>query len=161
MKLATRMYKARVLLAAAIVASLFLITPLASAATPNVPCKPLLKSSSIVMFPTWYEYLSSGRTDSLGRCTVPDAKITDPAAGVDFNGIGILLIVLAFIDIFLRIAGLVALGFIIYAGVRYTMSVGSPDKVQQAQGTLRDAIIGLVIAIVAVGIVSFLGHTIG
>lgn len=161
MRLTSRMFSARYLIALTALASILLVTPAVSAATPNVPCKPLLKSSTIVMFPTWYEYIPTGKTDKLGRCTIPDIKITDPANNVDFNGIGILLIILAFIDIALRIAGLVAVGFIIFAGIRYTTSVGSPDKVQQAQGTLRDAIVGLLIAIVAVGIVSFIGHAIG
>lgn len=108
----------------------------------------------------WYHYLNSaGELDS--SCNV----IQNNDGSFNFTVLGthssFLLIALAVVDDLLRIAGVVAVGFVIYAGIRYIMSQGSPDETAKAQSTLVNALIGLVIAMVAVGLVSFVGHQIG
>lgn len=138
-----------------------LFTPgVASAATAsNDPCTPLVHPSAIgsLGVPTWYEYIKDGRYDENGKCTIPDLQLTKGG----FNGGGILLVLLAIVDIALRIAALVALGFVIFGGIRMTISQGSPDKTKQAQSTITDALVGLVIAVIAIVIVSFTGNSIG
>ena len=54
----------------------------------------------------------------------------------------------------LIIAGIVAVGFIIFAGIRYVTSAGNPDKVKKAKDTLLYAIIGLLIAALSLVIVN-------
>lgn len=98
----------------------------------------------------WYAYLD-GETDSLGRCV--------PQLGN--SGQGIWLVVLAIIDSLLRIASLVAVGFIIYGGIQYVISQGEPDKTNQAKNTIINALVGLVISIAAASIVSFVGQRVG
>ena len=58
------------------------------------------------------------------------------------------------------IAGIVAIGFVVYGGILYVTSQGSPDQTQKAQSTIQNALIGLVIAMIAVAVVSFLGNKI-
>jgi hypothetical protein len=74
---------------------------------------------------------------------------------------GLLLVGLAVLDDLLRIATLVAVGYVIYGGFLYMTSQGSPDGTKRAQGTIINALIGLVIAILAASIVSFIGNKLG
>ena len=99
--------------------------------------------------PHWYEYLNVSVQN--GTCSVTDFK---------FPG-DLTLVALAIAEMLLRIAGLVAVGFIIYGGIKYVISQGEPDNVQQAQNTVINACIGLVIAIFSTAIVAFIGHTFG
>jgi len=51
-------------------------------------------------------------------------------------------------------AGIIAVGFIIWAGIRYVLSGGDAEKVKKAKNTLLYAIIGLLIAALAMIIVN-------
>jgi hypothetical protein len=101
----------------------------------------------------WYNYLT---TD--GACNVQNFQVLNSTSGgtSDF-----LLIALVLVDDLLRIAGLVAIAFIIYGGFLYLTSEGSPDQTQQAQNTIKNSLIGLIIAVVAVSFVSFIGNRLG
>jgi len=53
-------------------------------------------------------------------------------------------------------------GFLlIYGAIQYITSQGEPEKTAKAQSTIIDALIGLVIALISVGVVSFLGKQLG
>lgn len=114
----------------------------------------------------WYHYLPSGDfIDSSGKAScnitnftfLPTHSIT---TGVNVTS-DIPLVLVAVVDDLLRVAGLVAIGFIIYGGFQYVGSQGSPDKTSRAQNTITDALIGLAVAIVAISAVSFLGNKLG
>ena len=79
-----------------------------------------------------------------------------------FNLLGshsdLLLILLAVIDDLLIIAGIAAVVFVIYAGIRYTTSQGSPDETSKALSTLIYALIGLAIAVIAIPTISYIGN---
>ena len=125
----------------------------------NVPCSPLISTGSFLTFPTWYKYIKTGKTDVNGKCTIPDIQLTNTKG--EFNGGGILLILLSIVDILLNLAGLVALGFIVYGGIRFVTSQGSSDGTKQARETVLNGIIGLVIATIAIATVTFLGDRLG
>lgn len=95
------------------------------------------------IIPTWYEYLPT----SPGTCSPALQHLTD-----------IWLVVAAIIDILLRLASLAAIVFIIYGGVLYVTSQGSPDTTSKAKSTIVDALIGLVLALVASLVVSFIAE---
>src|SRR4051794_3328444 len=99
---------------------------------------------SFLNFPTWYRYLPSETV--AGKCT-PTIDLTQPAQ--------VSSIVLALIEILLRVAGIVAVGFVIYGGYQFILSQGEPDRAASARNTIINAIIGLVIAISATVIVMF------
>ena len=99
--------------------------------------------------PVWYKYLDS-------------FKVRDPLTGgttcnIEITSLGsVLLILAAIVEILLRVAALIAVGFIVYGGVLYVISQSQPDKTSQALKTVLNAIIGLTIAIAATGLVSFI-----
>lgn len=97
----------------------------------------------------WYHYLKLDK-----NCEI-----------VNFSPLGshsdLLLVILAVIDDLLRVAGVVAVAFIIYAGFRYITSQGSPEETSKAQSTIINALIGLAIAMIAVALVSYIGNKLG
>ncbi len=70
-------------------------------------------------------------------------------------------IVLAVIDDLLRIAGLVAVAFIIIGSFQYVGSRGIAERTASAQSTIVAAITGLGIALVSVALVAYLGNQLG
>ena len=114
-------------------------------------CDPTAGSNNFLTLTPWYQYLE-GAEDSFGKC-VP--QISNSAG----DGLpGVWLILLAVIDSLLKIVALVAVGFIIYGGVQFVISQGEPDKTNQARNTIINALVGLVIAMAAASIVSFIGR---
>jgi hypothetical protein len=101
----------------------------------------------------WYHYL----TLDPSTCDVQSFNIL-PSSGAPSD---IPLILLAIINDLLRIAGLAALAFVFYGAIRYTTSQGNPDSTSKAQSTIINSLVGLAIAIAAVGIVSFIGNQLG
>lgn len=100
--------------------------------------------------PSWHKYLEKRVVHEL-------TTGQENSCEVQLKGIAdVWLIVAAVIEILLRVAAIVAIGFIIYGGVQYVISQGAPDKTKVAQQTIIDAVIGLVISIVAAAIVSFI-----
>ncbi len=96
---------------------------------------------TILSFPTWYVYLQRDPT----TCNPKITSLTD-----------IWLIVAAIIEILLRIAALAAVVFVIYGGILYTTSQGSPEQTGQAKNTIVNALIGLAIAVIAAATVAFI-----
>ncbi len=97
-------------------------------------------------FPTWYTYL---QVTAPPDCAPQIQSLSDTW-----------LIVAAIIEILLRVAAIVAVVFIIYAGFSYTTSQGDPEGTSKAKSTLVNALIGLAIAVMAAVIVSFIAKSI-
>lgn len=97
----------------------------------------------------WYHYLQLNK-----NCEIPDFTLLGSRSDI-------LLIILAVIDDLLRVAGIVAVVFVIYAGFRYVTSQGSPEETSKAQSTIINALIGLAIAMIAVALVSYIGNKLG
>lgn len=107
-------------------------------------------SATFLGLPTWYRYLEPKFED--GECKV--GAIMD---GDDIDiGATAGAILLAVTEVLLRIAGIVAVGFIVYGGILYTISQGEPERLGSARKTIINGILGLVIAVFAVAIVNLL-----
>jgi Type IV secretion system pilin len=115
----------------------------------NGPCS---KGDFFGLLP-WYYYLPSSDLDA-STCSIREFHILGANADLP-------LVLLAVVDDLLRIAGLVAIGFVIVGAIRYTTSQGNAEDAAKAQSTVINALIGLALATVAVGIVSFLGAKLG
>jgi hypothetical protein len=102
----------------------------------------------------WYHYLP---TNDFQNCSIQNFTFLP----IGNSQSDVPLVLLAVVDDLLRVAGLVAIGFIIYGGYQYVGSQGSPEKTSRAQNTITDALIGLAVAIVAISAVSFLGNKLG
>ncbi len=59
------------------------------------------------------------------------------------------------------IAGFLSVVFIFFGGISFILSGGQEDKIKQAVSTIRYAIIGLVVTLLAVVIVGFVGKALG
>ena len=117
------------------------------------------KSSSFLSIPTWYKYLDVQMKN--GSCTVVVPTIKDADGSTKVNVVSLLSkVALAIVEIALYVAGLVAVGFIIFGGFKFILSNGEPDRAAGARTTIINALVGLMIAILATGIVSFLGSNI-
>jgi hypothetical protein len=108
-------------------------------------CQP---AKAILGLPTWYKYLNGEFV--AGRCS--------PIVDFTTHPNDLARIVLAVVEIMLRVAGLVAIGYVIYGGFRYILSQGEmgPSNVPKtviARHTIVNALIGLVIASLATFIV--------
>lgn len=108
--------------------------------------------------PTWYKYLEVKKDSVTNQCEVQFSLMNQGKN--TFNGNDILLVGLGVIDILIQLAALIAVGFVIYGGIRYITSQGSPDATKGAQNTILTALIGLAIAIIAAATVAFLGRAI-
>jgi len=67
----------------------------------------------------------------------------------------IFTIALNIIDMALRLAGIIAVGFVIWGGFHYTMSHGEPEQAKKSMDIIRSSLIGLVITMIAAVVVSF------
>ncbi len=110
-----------------------------------VSCNPST-SSGIPFLPTWYKYIE-GETDAAGKCYIT-AQMPDDIGKI----------LLAIIEILLRVGGIVAVFFVMYGGFRYITSQGEPEQTKSARQTIQNALIGLILSTVATLIVSFLAH---
>jgi hypothetical protein len=96
------------------------------------------------IIPPWYKYIEGNTVE--GKCELI-FKFPDDVGKI----------LLAVVEIILRVGVLVAVGFIIYGGFQYMLSQGEPDRTKNARNTILNAVIGLVIATLATLIVNFVG----
>ncbi len=133
------------------VASLFVALSLALSVNAFVPARAAAVPTSLTQFaacdagsffgfPTWYACLPK---DSDGH-----PKLTQ------LNDVW--LIAFPLLEAGIKVAGYVAVGFIVWGGIRFVKSQGNPGEITAARDTIRDAIIGLVICISSVAIVQFM-----
>ena len=99
----------------------------------------------------WYQYLPIG--------PAPTCSITlDLSQTNQWDKLW--LIGFAIFEDLLRVAGMLAVVFIIYGGIRYITSQGEPETKKSARGTIINALIGLAIAIIAATTVQFIANNI-
>lgn len=108
------------------------------------------KGSKFFGLPKWYKYLSYAKNTYSGKCEV-----------TIHNWGQYWLIALAGLDIVLRIAGLVAVAYVIVGGFKYLTSQGEPDHLAEARTTIVNALVGMAIAITAAATVGFIGNRLG
>lgn len=121
-------------------------------------------SKSLLGLPTWYMYLDIGPKEIKGSDGSTISK--DPCAitlpqkdGNTDWGLAAGRIGLAVVEILLRLASIVAVIFVFYGGISFVISEGNPDKTAKAKNTVFNAIIGLIITIIASAGVNFIGGT--
>lgn len=95
--------------------------------------------NSFLGIPSWHKHL-----DKTSTCDVEIDNLND-----------IWSVALGILEILLRFSAYIAILFILWGAFDMMMSQGNPDRVSKARGTITNAVIGLVIAIMATAIVSF------
>ena len=89
-----------------------------------------------------------------------DACLGHSAAGAPrITGLNdIWLIALMLMEDFIKAAAYVAVGFVIWGGVKYVKSQGDPTQVDQARQIIDHALFGLVITMIAIAIVNLIAR---
>ena len=105
-------------------------------------------SSRFLGFPTWYRGLVNESSS--------DCAVLLSGSGTDGLSKSIWKIVLNVIEAAMMLVGYLSVIFIIYGGVLYITSAGGADGVKKAKSSITNAVIGLVISIVAVAVVEFI-----
>ena len=105
-------------------------------------CQP--KTNVFFGFPTWYKYLPGQPVE--GGCIPRLTQLND-----------LWLILLAVVEMLLRLAAIAAVVYVLYGGVKFVTSRGNPEKTASARTAVQDALIGLIIAVAAIAVVSFVG----
>lgn len=105
-------------------------------------------NSSFLGFPTWYRGLVNKNS---GNCEVQML-----GSGTDGLSKSVWKIVLNVIEAAMMLVGYLSVIFIIYGGILFVTSAGSADGVKKAKSSITNAVIGLVISIVAIAVVEFI-----
>lgn len=98
-------------------------------------------SQGFLGFPAWYRGLTNE------DCDIDSIN--------DVSGF-IWHIVLNVLECVMLLAGYVSVGFILYGGFLFLLSQGSADAMVKARTTILNAVIGLIISLLAVGVVNFI-----
>lgn len=106
-------------------------------------CQP---GQDFIGLPTWYKFLE-------GEGTQLDCAPV--VGGLD----DIWLIVLAVVELLIRLAALTAIIFVIIGGIKMMIARANPEKIASARGTLINAVVGVIIAVVAIAAVNFIGSS--
>ena len=125
--------------------SVIAILSVLAPATPvhaDAPCSP----PNFLGMPAWYR----GLQDSKDCSSIQTTDIQTMILTLALNILQAAMVIVAY----------VAVGFIIKGGYMYMVSSGSPDAMAKAKNTIRDALIGLVIAISAAAIVDMVAGVI-
>lgn len=106
----------------------------------------------------WFAYLPNGAFDAQ-TCQIENFSLLgeEDANGKTIKQSQLPLVVLAVIDSLVRLAGIVAVGFVIMGGILFVTSQGDPEKAKRARMTIFNALIGVVIAIIAASVISYIG----
>lgn len=105
--------------------------------------------AQLFSIPAWYRGLTKEDSCEIKKISNKDDAGADSVTIQSF----VWTVIGNVFDAIMRIVGVVATGYIIWAGFQYMISAGDSGKMANAKTTLTNACIGLVIAIVASGIV--------
>lgn len=109
-------------------------------------------SNTFLGLKPWFAYLPDSSFES-GTCNITNFSLL----GSDGKDSQLVPVLLAITDDLVRIAGMVAVAFVITGGIKYVTSGGEPDKTKQALETIISALVGVAIAIIAAAVVSYIG----
>ena len=87
----------------------------------------------------------------------PGGRIKDET-GLASNG-DLPTVVINIVNILLSLLGLVAVVFIIFGGYTYLTAAGNQQRLDQAKGIIKNAVIGMVIVLLSYAITSFFFNT--
>lgn len=110
------------------------------------------KSGGLLGFPTWYKYLEG----TVIKQQITDSQSIDICQPALRSISDIWLVAAAVIEMLLRVGTLISIGFIVWGGIQLITSQGEPGSVKSARETIQNAIIGLVITILATVFVGFI-----
>lgn len=109
---------------------------------------PTCGGAKFLTMPAWYKGVAA--KDANGDCNV-----SVEAAGGDLKTF-IWKIAFNIVEIMLNIVAYVSAAFVIVGGFKYLTSAGSPDGNVKGRKTILNAVVGLIISIMSIGIVNLI-----
>lgn len=125
--------------ASVLFASIYALFPLQLSTAYAAKCKSE-NSLSIISIKPWYSGVCKEGTDQVEITSIPG---------------DIIVIILNVLSIAMQLAGYAAVGLVIWGGVKYILANGESGKVASAKSTIQNALIGLLIVLIAITIVDF------
>lgn len=104
--------------------------------------------------PVWYRGLGPDCASGADINSVQD----NPELGGKL-GVAIMIVGLNVVEMLMHVAAYVASAFVIIGGFQYMLSMGSSDGNAKGRKTILNAVIGLVISLIAIVVVSYLFRT--
>lgn len=101
---------------------------------------------TLLTFPAWFHGLTKKNSCDIESPSEAKGGLTGFILTIAFN----------IVEILLQAAAYVSVIFIIYGGFRFIVDAGTTDAVVRARKTVLNAIVGLVISIMSIGIVNLI-----
>lgn len=108
-------------------------------------------NTRFLTFPAWYRGVVNKDTCEVVAPTKTKGALAAFIWKIALNGVEILLQLVAYLTV----------GFIIYGGFIYLTSAGRSDKITRGREMIQNAVIGLIISLLAIALVAFVGGQIG
>lgn len=102
-------------------------------------------NATFITFPAWYNGLTND------NCNI---KSPESVGGLTTF---ILIIAMNIIETLMQAVVYIVVGFIIWGGFKYVTAYGESNEIVVARQRILNAVIGLIIAMLALGIVNFIG----
>lgn len=122
---------------------------LVSAAMPAQPTYAACGDARFLTMPAWYRGVAKQES---GSCNV-----SVEAVGGDLEKF-IWTIAFNIVEIMLHMVAYISIGFIIFGGFKYMISAGNESGIAGAKKTIINAVIGLLISIMSIGMVNFISN---
>lgn len=100
----------------------------------------------------WFAYLPD-EAFRQGTCEIENFSLL----GNGGTGSHIGYVMLAVADDLIRVAALIAVAFVVVGGIQFVASQGDPEKAKRARQTILNAVIGVIVAVLAAALVSYIG----
>lgn len=123
----------------------FAFTPAVAEARSATYCTD--SQSRLLGMPTWYKYLNYRWTGS--ECEVEFSFPQDVGK-----------VLLAVFEMLLRVVVLLAVALVVWGSIKYIISQGEPERVAGARTTIINAVVGIVIALIATAVVNLIARTV-
>jgi hypothetical protein len=112
-------------------------------------------SDAFLGFPFWYRGLAN---ESTTKCELKSPNDLNSSGKNDGIQNYIMIIASNILSMASMAVGYISVAFVVYGGFQYITSAGSADAVKKAKSTITNAIIGIVIAVLAGAIFNFLNN---
>lgn len=111
-------------------------------------------TNRFLTFPAWYR----GLTD--GDCNVSVEAVAAGKSVEEGGKLAVFVQILAIniVEILLNVVAYVCIAYIIVGGFKYITSAGSPDGNEKGRKTIINALVGLVISIISIGLINLIAQ---
>ena len=127
--------------------------------TANAASAAACQKGSFFGLTPWYKYLTFDK-----NCDIVMSKQVvnkdGKTANKNYDATEVWLIVFALAEMLLQLAGIIAVVFVFVGGFKYLTSMATPEKISNAKDTIINALVGVVIAIIASQTVAYVASKI-